>query len=225
MSAVDNADLNFETIRDICARHGARLVAVSKTQAPERLLPLYAQGQRSFGENRVQELMSKRMEMPHDVEWHLIGSLQRNKVKYIAPFIAMIHSVTGEALLREIDRHAGLVGRTIPCLLQIHIAREETKAGLTPDEARALALALAANPLPHVRIEGLMGMATFTNDMAQIRAEFRSLRRLFESLRDEQFAQHPHFRELSMGMSGDWEIALDEGATLVRIGSLLFGSR
>lgn len=225
MSGVRNANPDYDAIRDICARYGARLVAVSKTHAPERLLPLYTQGQRLFGENRVQELMNKRTEMPHDVEWHLIGSLQRNKVKYIAPFIAMIHSVTGEALLREINRQAGLAGRTIPCLLQVHIAQEETKAGLTPDETRALANALAAAPLPHVRIEGLMGMATFTNDTAQIRAEFHSLRRLFESLRDGPFAQHPHFRELSMGMSGDWEIALDEGATLVRIGSLLFGSR
>ena len=225
MSEVHSAIENFESIRNACAQYGARLIAVSKTHPPERLLPLYAQGQRLFGENRVQELEGKRMQMPHDVEWHLIGTLQRNKVKYIAPYIAMIHSVTSEALLHEINRQAGRAGRAIPCLLQVHIAREETKAGLTPDETLALAQTLSAAPLPHVRIEGLMGIATFTDDAAQVRAEFRSLRRLFDSLRADVFAQAPHFQELSMGMSGDWEIALDEGATLVRIGSLLFGQR
>lgn len=225
MSEVHSAIENFESIRNACAQYGARLIAVSKTHPPERLLPLYAQGQRLFGENRVQELEGKRMQMPHDVEWHFIGTLQRNKVKYIAPYIAMIHSVTSEALLREISRQAGRAGRVIPCLLQVHIAQEETKAGLTPDETLALAQTLSAAPLPNVRIEGLMGMATFTDDAAQVRAEFRSLRRLFDSLRADVFAQAPYFRELSMGMSGDWEIALDEGATLVRIGSLLFGQR
>lgn len=201
------------------------LVAVSKTHPPERILNLYGQGQRAFGENRAQELVAKAEQLPPDIVWHLIGHLQTNKVRVVAPFVGMIQSVDSLRLLQEIQKQAAQVGRTLDCLLQFHIATEDTKFGLSEQEARDLLESPAYRAMTHVRICGVMGMATFTDDAERVRAEFRHLRGIFERLRTAYFPDAPHFREISMGMSSDWEIAMEEGSTIVRIGSLLFGDR
>jgi PLP dependent protein len=199
-----------------------KLVAVSKNQPPERILEHYRQGRRDFGENRVQEMLDKSESLPKDIRWHLIGHLQTNKVKYIAPFVHLVHSVDSLKLLQEIDRQGRKQGRVIDCLLQFHIAREETKFGLELSEARALLDHCAQYPLPNVRLCGVMGMATQTEDPKLVRLEFQNLRKIRDALKAEYFPNAPHFREISMGMSGDWEIAVEEGSTLVRVGSLLF---
>lgn len=205
--------------------HGARLVAVSKTHTPEEIMALYEQGQRDFGENRVQELASKQEVMPKDIRWHLIGHLQTNKVKYVAPFVHLIHSVDSMKLLMEIDKQAAKAGRVISCLLQMHIAEEETKFGLDRGELFELLSAPEFPDIRHVDILGLMGMATLTENEEQIRKEFRGLKALLEETKKKFFPAKANFRELSMGMSGDYRIALEEGSTMVRIGSLLFGPR
>ena len=215
----------YTTLQPALAARGVTLVAVSKTHPPERLRALYDLGQRDFGENRVQEMLEKHEALPGDIRWHLIGHLQTNKVRQIAPFVHLIHSVDSLRLLREIDKQAARAGRVIDCLLQFHIAREETKFGLDEAEGRALLDDLQREPASHVRLRGVMGMATFTDDQEQVRSEFRRLRAIFEALKSAYFASAPHFRELSMGMSSDWEIAVEEGSTLVRIGSLIFGER
>lgn len=215
----------YEALLKNLQSRGITLVAVSKTHPIERILDLYQRGQRDFGENRVQELLEKAPHLPTDIRWHLIGHLQTNKVRYIAPFIHMIHSVDSLRLLAEIEKQAAKAGRTIDCLLQFHIAEEETKFGLSEDEADALLQSQEYQAMRHVRICGVMGMATFTDNTDQVRAEFRHLRRIFERLRTTYFAGAPHFREISMGMSSDWEIAVEEGSTIVRIGSLIFGPR
>lgn len=202
-----------------------RLVAVSKTHTPEEIMALYDQGQRDFGENRVQELLPKWEQMPKDIRWHAIGHLQTNKVRSIAPFVYMIHSVDSLKLLREIDKEAIKAGRIIPCLLQVHIAEEETKFGLDREELIALLESPEFAALHHVDVQGLMGMATFTEVEDQVRKEFRSLRQLFEEVKTRFFLKKESFRELSMGMSGDYRIAMEEGSTMVRVGSLLFGPR
>lgn len=201
------------------------LVAVSKTHPPERIREIYRLGQRIFGENRAQEMLEKHAALPVDIEWHLIGHLQTNKVKYIAPFVRMIHSVDSLRLLQEIDRQAAKANRVIDCLLQFYIADEATKFGLDETEARELLSGAEFAAMKNVRICGVMGMATFTDDTAQVRAEFRHLKQIFENLKKAFFAESPHFREISMGMSGDWRIAVEEGSTMVRIGSLIFGER
>ena len=213
-----------DLLRELSAT-GTALVAVSKTHPPERILDLYRQGQRIFGENRAQEMLEKYRALPEDIEWHLIGHLQTNKVKYIAPFVRMIHSVDSLRLLEEIDRQAFKNNRLIDCLLQFHIAREETKFGFDETEAREMLSGAIFPLLKNVRICGVMGMATFTGDTGQVRAEFRRLKTIFEGLKKDFFADAPHFREISMWMSGDWRIAVEEGSTMVRIGSLLFGER
>lgn len=215
----------YEALLKNLQKHGITLVAVSKTHPVERILELYQRGQRDFGENRVQELLEKAPHLPADIRWHLIGHLQTNKVRYIAPFIYMIHSVDSLRLLAEIEKQAAKAGRTIDCLLQFHIAEEETKFGLSEDEADALLQSQEYQAMRHVRICGVMGMATFTDNTDQVRAEFRHLRSIFERLRITYFADAPHFREISMGMSSDWQIAVEEGSTIVRIGSLIFGPR
>lgn len=212
----------YANLADTLRRQGVTLVAVSKTRPLAQLQALYAQGQRIFAENRVQELVARQAEMPADVSWHLIGHLQKNKVKYLAPFVQLIHSVDSLELLQEIDKQAARVGRVIDCLLQFHIAQEETKYGLTEAEAVALVEDPVYATLHHVRLCGVMGMASFTDDKAQVRAEFDALRGIFTRLRDRYFADQPYFRELSMGMSGDWEEAVAVGSTMVRVGSLLF---
>ncbi len=201
---------------------GARLVAVSKNNPPERVLKIYILGQRIFGENRVQELLEKKDALPTDIEWHLIGHLQTNKVKFVVPFVSMIHSVDSLKLLAEIEKEAKKVGRTVDCLLQFHIAEEETKFGLDENEAVELLQSADFQKFTNVRICGVMGMASFSDNEKQVRQEFRHLRKIFENLKNTFFPQADFFKEISMGMSGDWEIALEEGSTMVRIGSLIF---
>lgn len=215
----------YEALLKTLQNRGITLVAVSKTHPVERILELYQRGQRDFGENRVQELLEKAPHLPADIRWHLIGHLQTNKVRYIAPFIHMIHSVDSLRLLAEVEKQAAKIGRIIDCLLQFHIAEEETKFGLSEDEADALLQSQEYRAMRRVRLCGVMGMATFTDNIDQVRAEFRHLRSIFERLRTTYFADASHFREISMGMSSDWEIAVEEGSTIVRIGSLIFGPR
>ncbi len=215
----------LEVITQRLSEKNARLVAVSKTHPPERIMPLYLKGQRIFGENRVQELQQKYEVLPKDIEWHLIGHLQTNKVKFIAPYISLVHSVDSLDLLKEINKQALKNNRVIDCLLQFHIATEETKFGLSEQEASDILHNPAFSEMKNIRVCGVMGMATFTDDQSLIRSEFRHLKSIFDSLKNGFFENSPWFREVSMGMSGDWEIALEEGSTLVRIGSLLFGHR
>lgn len=209
----------------------ARLVAVSKFHPASYVEMAYEAGQRIFGESRVQELVDKweRLHQSYpDIVWHFIGPLQTNKVKYIAPFISMIESVTSERLLSEICRQAQRVGRTIPILLEVHVAEEETKSGFTPDETRTLVTRIHDEPELYrgVALHGLMAMASHVEDEAKISEEFASVRRLFEELRASGLLLSPElFTELSMGMSGDYPLALREGATLIRIGSAIFGDR
>jgi len=204
---------------------GCRLIAVSKTKPVEMIRDAYDAGQRLFGENRVQELMAKFDALPKDIEWHMIGHLQSNKVKMIAPFVHLIHSVDSISLLAEIDKQAAKAGRKIQCLLQVHIAREETKFGFSPDEIREVFLQHTVDKFLHVEIAGLMGMATFTPDQDQVRSEFKNLRKLFDSLKAMPLPANTTMKELSMGMSGDYKIAVEEGSTLIRVGSAIFGSR
>lgn len=217
--------MKFNTLVSLLAAKNVRLVAVSKTQPPERLLELYRAGQRIFGENRVQEMLEKRDALPDDAEWHLIGHLQTNKVKFIADFVQMIHSVDSLRLLAEIDKQAAKANRTIDCLLQFHVAQEETKFGLDETEAVALLQSPELQQMKHVRLCGVMGMASFSDDKTLVRSEFHHLQEIFQRIKKAFFPNDPHFREISMGMSGDWEIAVEEGSTMVRIGSLLFGER
>lgn len=202
----------------------AKLIAVTKTKPVAQLQEAYDAGCRMFGENKVQEMADKQPQLPPDVQWHLIGHLQTNKVKYIAPFVALIHSVDSLKLLQEIDRQAAKHQRVIDCLLQIHIASEETKFGLSAHEAQALLTAPELDQLANVRLVGLMGLATNTDNESQVRAEFRGLKQLYDTFSP---IQRPtvQFRELSMGMSGDYQIAIEEGSTLIRVGSAIFGSR
>ena len=207
------------------AKTNTKLVAVSKTKPAAQILAMYEQGQRIFGENRIQELVDKQAKLPADISWHAIGHLQTNKVKYIAPFVALIHSVDSLKLLKEINKQAARNDRTIDCLLQIKIAAEESKFGLSESSAMELLQSEAYQQMKNIRIVGLMGMATFTEDEAQVRQEFRQLKNFFDQLKAGFFETTPHFKEISMGMSGDFELAQAEGSTMVRIGSLLFGSR
>ncbi|NSL91040.1 YggS family pyridoxal phosphate-dependent enzyme [Chitinophaga sp. Mgbs1] len=209
------------------APYNARLVAVSKTKPVEDIKAFYEAGQRIFGENYVQELVEKQAQLPADIEWHFIGHLQSNKVKYMAPFVHTIHAVDTLKLLQEISKQAAKHQRTINCLLQVHIAAEETKFGMDRQELQQLLEYWAANApqFSHVRIAGMMGMATNTTNETQIREEFHQLHQLFGSVKSTFFNNHDYFRELSIGMSADYTIALEEGSTMVRIGSLLFGER
>lgn len=201
-----------------------RLIAVSKTKPVKLLMQAYQAGQRDFGENKVQEMVDKYDQMPKDVRWHLIGHLQTNKVKYIAPFVHMIHSVDSEKVLRTIQKEAAKNDRAIPCLLQVHIAEEETKYGLSDEEIRNIASEKIIAAMPNVRIVGLMGMATFTEDQEQIKKEFRHLKSLFDEIK-KMGLTGMEMKELSMGMSSDYQIAMQEGSTMVRVGSSIFGER
>jgi pyridoxal phosphate enzyme (YggS family) len=204
---------------------GVTLVAISKFHPIEALREAYDAGQRIFGESHVQELQRKVAEMPSDVEWHFIGHLQTNKVKYIAPYVAMIHAVDTEHLLREIDKQAARCGRVIDVLLELHIAEEETKYGFSPEACREFIAGGAWRELSHVRIRGLMMMASFTDDTEQIRQEMLLARHLFDELKRDYFADEPYFDERSWGMSHDYPIAVETGATLVRVGTTIFGER
>ncbi|MCD6367376.1 MAG: YggS family pyridoxal phosphate-dependent enzyme [Bacteroidales bacterium] len=210
-------------LQDISAE--IKLIAVSKRQPEEKLQAAYDAGHRIFGENLVQELVRKKDLFPTDIEWHMIGHLQKNKVKYLVPFIHCIHSVDGLDLLKEINKRAEKINRPISCLFEIHIAKEESKSGIRPDDLKQL---LEENPLsqfPFVKVKGLMGMATNTNDTELIRKEFHTLRQLHDELKQTLFAGNPEFKELSMGMSGDYKIAINEGSTMIRIGTAIFGER
>jgi pyridoxal phosphate enzyme (YggS family) len=202
-----------------------RLIAVSKTQPIENVFEAYEAGQRHFGENKAQEMTSKHEALPKDIEWHMIGHLQTNKVKYIAPFVSLIHSVDTIKLLEEINKQAKKVNRKISCLLQVYIAHEETKFGFEPDEVIQLVNQKLTDQYSNLEIIGLMGMATFTSNHEQIRDEFRSLRNLFDQLKSMPLPANMHMTELSIGMSADYKIAIAEGSTLVRVGTAIFGER
>mgnify|MGYP001221508490 CR=1 FL=1 len=204
---------------------GCTLVAVSKTQPIDVIAEAYAVGQRVFGENKVQELVPKHEALPKDISWHMIGHLQSNKVKYIAPFVDCIQSVDSVKLLQEIDKQARKNNRTIRCLLQVFIASEETKFGFSEEEVRELIASGGLGELHNVSITGLMGMATFTDDEAKVRSEFRKLKLFFEALKKENLPPNMQMTELSMGMSGDYPIAVEEGSTIVRVGTAIFGER
>ena len=204
---------------------GVRLVAVSKFHPAEALQEAYDAGQRIFGESHVQELVAKQEALPKDIEWHFIGHLQTNKVKYITPFISLIHSVDSVKLLKEIDKQAAKAERVVDVLLQVHVAKEETKFGFTPDELLDMLATEEWKTLQHVRLAGLMAMATNTDDTAQIAREFDTVSQLFAVVKERFFATEPAFREISMGMSGDYLIAQEHGSTMVRIGTTIFGQR
>ena len=201
------------------------LVAVSKTKPISELLIAYNVGQRHFGENKVQELCEKQVMMPKDICWHLIGHLQTNKVKYIAPFVHLIHSVDSLKLLLEINKQAQKNNRIISILLQFHIAQEETKFGLDRDEAMVILYSEEYKKCKNIKIIGIMGMASFVEEVDQIRTEFKSLKAHFDFLKLNYFKSENYFSEISMGMSGDFQIAIEEGSTLVRVGSSIFGGR
>ena len=215
---------NYERILQ-ALKPGVRLVAVSKYKPVSDIRSVYDWGQRIFGENKAQEMKAKHPELPSDIEWHFIGHLQSNKIKYIAPFVTLIHSIDSFALLQEVDKMAAKSQRVIPCLLQFHIAQEETKFGFLREEAERMLDSEAFADLKNVRIDGVMGMATFTEDRAQVRSEFVGLHKEFDYLKSRYFSEAEHFKEISMGMSEDYQIAMEEGSTLVRIGSSIFGPR
>lgn len=206
-------------------KKSCKLIAVTKTQPLDKIKEAYQAGCRSFGENRVQELIEKQSHLPSDIEWHMIGHLQTNKVKYIAPFIHLIHSVDSIQLLREINKQAQKHNRIIPCLLQLHIAEEETKFGLSTNELQTILESREYEKLPHITINGLMGIATLTADEQVIRKEFQLIKRWFETIKTTYRSPHLIMSELSIGMSHDYAIALDEGSTMIRIGSAIFGER
>jgi PLP dependent protein len=202
-----------------------QLIAVSKTKPVSMLQEAYDAGQRFFGENYVQEIVEKQPLLSNDIEWHFIGHLQSNKVKYIAPFVKCIHAVESEKLLAEINKQAVKNNRSIECLLQIHIAEEESKFGFNPENAIAEIRKIDFSKYPNITINGVMGMASFVDDQDQVKREFQSLKQIFDALKKECFATSNSFKEISMGMSGDYKMAIEEGSTMVRVGSSIFGSR
>lgn len=203
---------------------GCRLIVVSKNQSIEKIEQAYAAGQRLFGENKAQELTAKYEALPDDMEWHMIGHLQTNKVKYIVPFVHLIHSIDSLKLLQEVDKQANKINRVVDCLLQVHIASEDTKFGFSASEIIEKLLDDRFHGLKNIRIRGLMGMATLTDDQDQIRKEFKSLKALFEKIKVMHIPT-VSMQELSMGMSSDYKIAIEEGSTLIRIGTAIFGDR
>ncbi len=216
---------NINNLKKETEASGVKLIAVSKTKPADVLMEAYNAGQRVFGENNVQEMVEKQQQLPNDIEWHLIGHLQSNKVKYIAPFISLIHSVDSLKLLQEIDKQAAKNKRAIDCLLQIYIADEETKFGLGFDEAIELLRSEEFSALKNVRIVGLMGIATNTDSEKQIKDEFYELHTFFDGIKTSFFRKEDSFKELSIGMSADYKIAMEEGSTMIRVGSLIFGQR
>lgn len=204
---------------------GVRLVAVSKFHPNEAIEEAYRVGQRVFGESKVQEMTAKYESLPKDIEWHFIGHLQTNKIKYMVPYVAMIHGIDSYKLLAEVNKQAAKADRVVNCLLQIHVAQEETKFGFSPDECREMLAAGAWQSLTNIRICGLMGMASNTDNTEQVDREFCFLYTLFSELKDTWFADSASYRELSMGMSHDYQQAISHGSTLVRVGSKIFGER
>ena len=215
---------NLDSIRKTIPEH-VTLVAVSKTKPVAALQEVYDAGQRHFGENKVQEMTEKWEVLPKDIKWHLIGHLQTNKVKYIAPYVHLIHSVDSFKLLKEIDKEAKKNNRIIDCLLQFHVAQEETKFGLDFEEAKELIEDPAFFDLHNVHIVGVMGMASFTDNQSIVRKEFQQLEEYFQLMKSYYFTFNDDFKEISMGMSGDYQLAIEEGSTMVRVGSSIFGTR
>ncbi len=216
---------NLEFYTKVTNLHNAKLIAVSKTHPVESIQAAYYLGQKIFGENRVQELVEKYELLPKDIEWHLIGHLQKNKAKYIVGFVALIHSIDSWELLLEVNKQASKIGRCVACLLQVHIADEKTKFGFSEDELIDLLSNNEIGKLQHVNIVGLMGMATFTDNLNKIGSEFNNLRRIFDRIKAQFKIVNVRMEELSMGMSSDYELALAEGSTMIRVGTAIFGKR
>ena len=212
-----------EILRDI--PENVRLIAVSKLHPASEVEAAYALGQRDFGENWAQEMREKHEILPKDIRWHFIGHLQTNKIKYIIPYVHMIHSIDSFKLLQEVDRQAAKHNRTVNCLLQFHVATEETKFGFSMDECEEMLQSPEFSALKNIELRGVMGMASFTDDEVQVRREFRTLHTFFEKLKTDHFADQSSFKELSMGMTGDYRIAIEEGSTMIRVGSAIFGAR
>ena len=215
---------NLNTVRATIPSN-VTLIAVSKTKPVSDLQDAYDAGQRIFGENKALEMRDKYQELPKDIEWHFIGHLQTNKIKYIAPFVTLIHAIDSLSLLEAVNKEAAKNNRVIDCLLQFYIAQEETKFGLKIEEAEALLQSENFKKMNNINICGVMGMATFTDDTSQIRNEFKTLKNIFELLKGKYFSDNDSFKEISMGMSDDYPIAIEEGATMVRVGSKIFGAR
>jgi len=215
---------NLQSVRKHIPAH-VQLVCVSKFHPDEAVLEAYHAGERIFGESKVQEMCGKYERLPKDIRWHFIGHLQTNKIKFIIPFVELIHGVDSYKLLVEINKQAEKANRIVNCLLQIHIAKEETKFGFSPEELLEILDSGKWKTLGNVNICGLMGMATFTDNKNQVRAEFKNLKELFDAVKTTYFASDSSFKEISMGMSDDFELAIEEGSTMVRIGSLIFGLR
>lgn len=215
---------NLHTVRQNIPGH-VTLVCVSKFHPESAIAEAYEAGERIFGESKVQEMTEKYEDLPKDIQWHFIGHLQTNKVKYIVPFVELIHGVDSPRLLEEIDKQASKINRKVNCLLQVHIAQEDTKFGFSAGELEDYLKSGISDKLSSVNLCGLMGMATFTDNHDQVRKEFRSLKNLFDSLKSLYFENSPHFSKISMGMSDDYGIAIGEGSTMVRIGSSIFGHR
>tara|TARA_B110000037_G_scaffold82592_1_gene98343 strand:+ start:420 stop:1076 length:657 start_codon:yes stop_codon:yes gene_type:complete len=213
----------YHKILNFCIENNTSLVAVSKTKPIEDIQTLYAENQRIFGENKVQELVEKQALLPQDIQWHFIGHLQKNKVKYIAPFVALIHAIDSLSLLKEINKRALQNERKINCLIQFHIAKEEHKFGLKPKDIEAFFSEISL--FKNANIIGVMGMATFTTDQQQIKEEFKILKNTFNHLKETYFKEKNDFKEISMGMSGDYKTALEEGSSMIRVGSSIFGTR
>ena len=211
---------NLKKIKESLPPH-VTLVAVSKTKPANDIMEAYEAGQRIFGENKIQEMTQKWEGLPKDIQWHMIGHIQRNKVKYMAEYVSLIHGVDSLKLLKEINKQAKIHQRLIPCLLQIHIAEEDTKFGFNEIELNEIITSNDIHQLTNIKIVGLMGMATFTDNQLQIRKEFKHLKNMFEKTKPVL----PELSELSMGMSGDYEIAIEEGSTMIRVGSSIFGTR
>ena len=221
---MNNISTNIQSIRKHIPEH-VQLVCVSKFNPNESILEAYETGERIFGESKVQELCGKYETLPQDITWHFIGHLQTNKIKFIVPFVSLIHGVDSYKLLDEINKQAAKAGKIVNCLLQVHIANEETKFGFSAEELKEALEVGEWKDLKNIQICGLMGMATYTDNREQIRTEFRGLKMLFDDVKATFFASESSFRELSMGMSDDFRIAIEEGSTLVRVGSSIFGSR
>lgn len=216
--------VTFQKVQSAISEN-VKLIAVTKTKPIAEIMEVYDYGHRIFGENKAQELQEKYELMPKDIEWHFIGHLQRNKVKYLTPFVSMIHSIDSLRLLQEVNKSAKKDNRIVDCLLQFFIAEEETKFGLDMDEARELLTSESFMKMENIRICGVMGMATYTEDTTQIRREFAHLKNIFDEIKAAFFTNSPFFKEISMGMTNDCQIAIEEGSTMVRIGSAIFGER
>jgi PLP dependent protein len=219
-----NISENIRKLKEEIPAH-VKIIAISKTHTPGQILEVYGTGHRMFGENRAQELIDKQPLLPDDIQWHFVGHLQTNKVKYIAPYVSLIHSIDSLKLLKEVNKQAQKNKRVIDCLLQFHIALEDSKYGLSRDETAGLLGSQEYKKLQNIRIAGVMGMATFTEDMNRVRKEFQTLKAYFDFLKDNYLADDEGFSEISMGMTGDYKVAIEEGSTMVRIGTAIFGER